>query len=348
MISGALNRLAFYFRRRVPGRIILIESDDWGFERADDERGLWWAAQKFGRDKFSRWTTDALETAEDLNELFFVLEKFKNKFEKPPVITANFITHKIALNPEGTLQYIPLSQRIQGVKEQYTLGMEAGYFFPQFHGFSHYNTSLVKRYSETSECREASDHGFMLAKTTLKGSLNFLHGEYAMSNLLAMDQFRQGMDEFKKVFGFYSVSLIPPTYIFDLQFSKSVSGFIQYLQGANRLTNASRRKYAYPFLRKRSNMIWGIRNARLDPHPHYNFGFEQCLSSIETAFRNKLPASIDFHRVNFSGRFAPEYRTRTLQELTLLLDAIHKQWPDAEFVTTPQLINILHGTSQSD
>ncbi|MBX2898799.1 MAG: hypothetical protein KF775_04090 [Cyclobacteriaceae bacterium] len=348
MTGGIKSRLAFYLRRRIEGRIVLLESDDWGLERADSERGIAWATQKFGSDNFSRWTTDALETPEDLDELFQVLEKFKTKFDKPPVITANFITHKVTLNEEGTLQYIPLSQRISAVKKYYAMAIQAGLLCPQFHGFSHYNTSLVEQYSTSAECKEAHENGFMLARATIKGSLNFLHGEYSKTNLKAMDQFQLGMEEFKNVFGFYSTSLIPPTYIFDLHYSKPISAFIRYLQGGNQLTDTFKKRHTYSFLRKHHNIIWGVRNARLDPHPHYNFGYEQCLLNIKAAFQNKLPATIDFHRVNFSGRFAPKYRTRTIQELTSLFMAIYKHWPDAQFLTTPQLISLLHGTSQSD
>jgi hypothetical protein len=339
-----IRSLAFYLRKRVDGKYIVIESDDWGLERAKHDDAIDWTEKKYGIDKFSRWTTDALETKEDLHELFHVLKSFKDKFEKPPILTANFITHNVDRDSSGNLMYRPLSQNSHTLLKTYREGIVQNLIFPQFHGFSHFNTAALTEYNQTQECDEAYKHGFMLARTAIRGNLNFLQGEYSNQNIHAQEQFHLGMREFRNVFGFESTSFIPPTYIFDRKYFAILSdSSINYLQAGNRLFTSERDRYIFPVMRKKKGILWGIRNARLDVHPDYNFEYDQCISSIEMAFQQQLPAVIDFHRVNFSGRFRPDYRERTIKQMHLLFDSIHKRWPQAEFITSNQLIDKVYG-----
>ena len=53
-----------------------------------------------------------------------------------------------------------------------------------------------------------------------------------------------------------------------------------------------------------------------------------------------MPAIIDFHRVNISGKYNPRYRDITLKELSKMFDLISKNWPDAKFISTSELISI--------
>ena len=101
------------------------------------------------------------------------------------------------------------------------------------------------------------------------------------------------------------------------------------------------KRYSIPYFQKRNDIYWSIRNARLDPHQEYNFYHEQCIDSIGKAFENKVPAIIDFHRVNFAGTYAPEYRSRTIRELDLLLEKIYSKWPDVKFIHSQKLNDIL-------
>lgn len=339
-----VRSLAFYLRKRVDVKYIVIESDDWGLERAKHDDAINWTEKKYGSDQFTRWTTDALETQEDLQELFHVLKSYKNKFEKPPILTANFITHNVDRDNAGNLIYRPLSQTSGSLLDLYKEGIAQNLIYPQFHGFSHFNTVALADYNQTQESDEAYKQGFMLARTTIKSNLIFLQGEYSKQNLNAEEQFHLGMNEFKNVFGFEATSFIPPTYIFDHKYFDLLSkSSINYLQAGNRIFSRKRNRYIFPTLRKRNGILWGIRNARLDIHPDYNFEYAQCIDSIEKAFQLQLPAVIDFHRVNFSGRFKPDYRERTIKQMQLLFDSIHKRWPEAEFITSNQLIDKVYG-----
>jgi hypothetical protein len=71
------------------------------------------------------------------------------------------------------------------------------------------------------------------------------------------------------------------------------------------------------------------------------FFHDQCIDSINYSFENKMPAIIDFHRVNFAGRYARDYRDRTIKELDSLFGEIHKRWPDAKFIHSQNLNDII-------
>jgi len=343
------HSLAFRLRARIKSQIIILESDDWGMERAASEAGIDWAARQYGREKFSRWTTDARETADDLRELFGLFKEVRPWFAKPPVVTANFITHTPVLDENDQLRFVPLSQRAPELLIHYREAMREGYLCPQYHGFCHFNSSELEDYTQSRECREAHRNGFMLARSTMKGSRNFLHGELSSANRKAHEHLSQGLSEFGRLFGGASVSLIPPTYILDHALLPAlVSSGIRYIQGGNQLRTNRGARHARLILRQKDGIYWGVRNARIDPHPDYGHDHEVCLKAIEQAFTDQLPAVIDFHRVNFSGAFTPDYRDRTLTQLRCLFHGIRQKWPDASFMSTPEFLNYLHGAPQSN
>ncbi len=346
MIDRMAESFSFHLRKRVKERIVVIESDDWGLQRARQAEALDWVAHKYGKDKFSRWTTDAMESAEDMNALFDVLSHYQNKFEKPPIFTTNFITHNADIDATGNLTFRSLSESTATIREIYMTGISARYIYPQFHGFSHFNTSSLADYVLTDDAREDHENGFLLAKSTIRGSLNFLHGEFSKENPNLIKDFEAGLLEFRNYFGFSSLSVIPPTFVFDTNWLTLLKqNGIKYLQAGNRLRNSNNSRCYYPLLRKKNGIIWGIRNARLDPHPQYKFGFEECLANIDLAFTYQLPAVIDLHRVNISGRYPSSYRELTLWHLNKLLKAILKRWPDTQFLTTVELMKKIDGAS---
>ncbi len=343
---NAIKYLPFLLRRKFKEKYIIIESDDWGLERALNKEALDWAGRKFGTDNFSRWTTDSLETPEDMDCLFEILEKYKSKFEYPPVITANFITHNIDYKDKNNLCFKSLSsgfnnEESSGNKKLYDEGIKKKYIFPQLHGYSHYNISSVSDYFETSEGKEAFNNNFFFAKSTIRKNLSFLQGEMSSSNLKS-GNIKEAAAEFERYFGFKSKSFIPPTFIFDTDLTEILKQCgIQMLQSSNRLVSSDKNKYSFPYFRKSKGIYRSVRNARLDPHPEYKFFFEQCADSVGKAFETGNPAVIDFHRVNFAGKYAPEYRERTLTELDSLFDIIYKKWPDAKFINSQNLTEIL-------
>ena len=69
--------LPLLLRKRFKQKYIIIESDDWGLQGSIDDTGIRFLRKNYQKESFTRWTTDSLETVEDLELLFDVLNKYK-------------------------------------------------------------------------------------------------------------------------------------------------------------------------------------------------------------------------------------------------------------------------------
>jgi len=345
MINQFLRNQLFRLRKRINEKIITIESDDWGLERALSKEALEWLGRKYGKENFSRWTTDSLETKSDLDMLFDVFRKHKKKFRYPPKITANFITHNVSYGNRNQLEFVPISEGFnsesEDVRPYYKEAINDNLMEPQIHGFSHYNLDDLEKFFATTNGLEAFKNRFFLGKTTINENLDLLHGEMFSKDLES--NLKKAQIVFEKLFGFKSKTIIPPTYKCDfaaITVLKKV-GF-QAIQASNRLQNRNSNRLLTPYFRNFKGMKFLIRNARLDPQPSYNYYADQCLDQIDRAFKYKSPAVIDFHRVNFAGRFDQKYRQRTIKELNILFRGIYKNWPEVKFFSTTELYDYLN------
>jgi len=336
--------LPHYLRKKFKEKIIVIESDDWGMERAMSKDSISILKKKHSEEKLTRWTYDALETKEDIELLFGLLESFKNEFEYPPVITANFITHNIDYSSSDEMKFIPISSGFnsysEDVRNLYKYGIENKFIYPQLHGFSHFNLSELSKYFYTQEGKEAFENKFFTGNSTIRGKLKFLNGE--LSNENKEIKIKESVEELYNLFKIRSETIIPPNFILDRRFIEGLKhNGIKMVQSSNRMVESDGSRYRFPFFRKRNGIVWSVRNARLDPHKDYGFYYGECIKDIGKAFENKLPAIIDLHRVNISGKFTPEYRDKTLAELKNLFDTIKKKWPDVKFLNSSELNKLI-------
>ena len=172
--------LPYFLRKRFSGKYIIIESDDWGMKGSLDERGVKYCMKKYGKINCSRWTTDSLETAEDLTLLFELIDSYRSSFNKPPIITANFITHNIDYNKSNDLSFIPLSQTLSNnvsINELYHQGIDNKILCPQLHGYCHFDINKLSNYFNTDEGKKLFAIGFLTGLSTIKGSLNLFKSE---------------------------------------------------------------------------------------------------------------------------------------------------------------------------
>ena len=223
-------------------------------ERALSQDSIKWMEKKYGKDKLSRWSYDSLETPEDLKELYDILNKYRSKFEFPPVITANFITHNVDYSSTDELRFIPLSGGFnienKRLEELYIEGIKNEIIFPQLHGYSHFHLNALKDYFDSDEGRESFKNNFLAAKSTIRGNLSFLHGELSLKNPDS-GKLKEAAEEFKKYFGFYSKSIIPPTFIFDKELTSVLKeSRISLVQSSNRLESSEDKRLSIPYFRK--------------------------------------------------------------------------------------------------
>jgi hypothetical protein len=338
------RKASFRLRRRLQVKCVLLESDDWGLERARDEEALARVVAKYGIENCSRWTTDALELPDDLDQLYHLLSHFKEKFEVGPVLTANFITHNIDYSMPQGLRFKPISEGFNfgdpGLFAKYREGIKKGVFVPQLHGFSHYDTGQLKQAYDCTEFRENFEIGFPLAKTTIKRNLWLYRGE--CFDPAFAGNIRSAAQVFKEVFGYHSRSFIPPHYLYEDRLGSTIlSQRIELLQSSGHFLDPGGSNSLSPLFRKKRGLIYSSRNARLDTHHDYNYLGDRCIQSIERAFANRVPAVIDIHRVNFSGRYSPGTRQKTLDELALVLEYLHREHPETKFLSSDGLADML-------
>jgi len=342
--NKVIRYLPYYLRKKTDHKIVVIESDDWGLERALTPEAIEWAISKYGKDNFTRWTTDSLETAEDLKLLFDLFANYKGDFKFAPVITANFITHNINYQIDSNITFRSIEDTIKinnpELYNMYLEGIKNNFLRPQLHGFCHYNLTLVSEYFQSEEGREGFKNKFFLAKPTIRNHTSCLEGECTVANRNYEAQLISAQEVFFKTFGFYSETFIPPRFIIDSQIIKLLKkNHIEFLQSGNRLINSSSQRYYIPYYRRYLNQVWLNRNCRLDPHKDYGFNAEQCIYNINAAFENKQPAVIDFHRVNISGKYTPEYRNKSNDELNKVLNYLKIHHPVIIFTTSDKLLN---------
>jgi hypothetical protein len=372
-MGNSLNQVKSQVSRNllnIPGwrtdrKLVLIESDDWGSIRMPSSevyekfvsRGFDISGSDYNR-------IDTLESNDDLEMLFEVLQAHKDSAGNSPRITANcvmgnpdfkrirqsdFSTYYVEPVTE-TLKRYPHSDRVEELWKQ---GDSAGIFHPQFHGREHVN---VVRWMEA--LREKTD-GMMFTfnhETTFSGDGDYNFMEVLDYNrpedLQEMNEgLTEGLDLFEKVFGYRSLSFIPPCYTWNSEVEETLhKGGVRYIQGLVKqlIPTGSFGNYnsKLHFLGNKNafGQYFLIRNAFFEPSlTKLSDPVGEVLKRIQIAFRWNKPAVIGSHRINFMGSLDAQNRKKNLHLLDDLLKAIIKQWPDVEFISSDVLGNLIAG-----
>jgi hypothetical protein len=153
----------------------------------------------------------------------------------------------------------------------------------------------------------------------------------------------EGMRLFHRHFGFRSLSTVAPnvTWTDGAERIWSRQG-VRYIQGGPYQYKPSdrRRHVQGHYLGERSayDGWYLVRNCVFEPSktPQAD-AVDRCLRDIYKAFSAQVPAVIGTHRVNYVGSVEPRNRGRGVAELRRLLEAVLTKWPDACFLSTPEL-----------
>ncbi len=351
-------------------KLIAIESDDWGSIRIPSREAQEALVAKGVislADPFSKY--DALESETDLNDLYRLLLSFKDKNENPPVITANCVVAnpdfaKIKASGFAEYHYEDVKQTFARYPEHtgcfglWKKGMEQKVFFPQYHGREHINIDLwMKSLQEGDRVfLDAFDYETFAANP----KASFSKGKNIMAALdfttdVGRNQKKEILEDgyriFTELLGFESKSFIAPCYIWDSGLEADLKDMgIQYLQGSkfqnipNTDSDKYGRKYHYTSQRNAAGQYYFVRNGLFEPVLNKKIDWVgECLKSITNAFLWGRPAIIGSHRLNFIGFIRPENRELHLSMLGELLQKILKKWPDAEFVNSSDLGDIMSG-----
>ena len=345
---------------RTKRKLVVLESDDWGSIRMPSKKAFEYLV-KVGaisaNDVFARY--DSLASEDDLSALFETLKGFRDFKGNHPVITANCVVanpdfEKIRLAQFRQYHFELFTETLKKYpkhKNSFLLwkqGMEEKIFFPQYHGREHINISLwlEKLQNGSKEFKHAFDQNTFAVDYLVPAAFGFRSEKELEAIKLII---AEGFDIFSDLFGYKSASFIAPNNTWDknveeAMFLKGVK-FLQgsYIQNVPKIGRDDFRKaYHYTGQKNSFNQTYITRNCLFEPSfsPKADF-VSTCLRQISNAFLWGKPAIIATHRLNYIGYLDEMNRDENLKKLKTLLKTILKKWPNAEFLTTAELCNII-------
>lgn len=352
---------------RTARKIIVFESDDWGSIRMPSKKvydDLLNQSIDVESNPFNRF--DSLESEEDLEELFGVLDKYKDKNGNPPIITVNFVTanpdfQKIKDSsfqeyyyeqlPDTYTKYYGNSNTLSLIRE----GILNKFLFPQFHCREHLNVQrwmglLQEKDKEFLKAFELNT--FCIDSKNLNSERSNLMAAYDYENTSELNFIFQSIDEgikiFKDIFGFIPESFMAPANIWDEEIEKKFSQYkIKYIQSyiVQQFPKIRKNKKVYRKIGQKNNFhqYYLTRNCYFEPSTTNNYDWlTKCMQKIKTAFLFKKPAIISMHRLNFIGTIVKENRKNNLILFDQLLKDIISEFTEVEFIHSGQLGRLIN------
>lgn len=350
--------------KRLNGKYIILESDDWGSIRTPNRQTLDNLIKKnlvSSKDPFARY--DCLESESDLTALFDVLSKFKDINSNPAVITANTVVcnpdfEKIAQSGFSQYFYEPFTETLKTYPEHHkvfeimTSGIENKLYAPQFHAREHLNVPIWL------ELLKTGNKEFLEAFKYRCFSIDYISVANRRNNIMAAfdynsaenlefikNSIQDGLKIFEQIFKHPSITAVAPCYVWDNNIEEVLkqSG-VTHLQGSRfqqmPIIDSQKFKTVFHYNGEvnAKKQTYFSRNCLFEPSVNEGIDWvSKCMESIDIAFKWKKPAIIGTHRLNFSGTIFPENRIRNLKLLKQLLTAVQKKWPDVEFISTAGL-----------
>lgn len=349
--------------------LVVIESDDWGSIRMPSAE-VYRKLQKTGdhpeNDAFLR--NDCLENVADLTALFAVLTSVKDKNGSPAVMTANFamanpdfdkidpINDAYFFEPftDTYKRYYPDQDVFSCVQD----GIKSSCFVPQLHCREHMNVNrwmndLKQQKHDTviafqnhmigtgASFSQENPFGYMDAFNS-----NFI-SDAELSNVV-----HDAMELFVNTFGKKSETFVASCFVWNDALEKALcdvgvrgiqSGCWQNLPVCTEDGNALRRKLRFTGQKNRIGQVYTVRNCTYEPAYQQTplKSAKECLDQIMRAFHNRKPAIINSHRFNYIGSINRENARENLKGLSWLLQTIIDNIPDAEFISTAELLRII-------
>lgn len=344
-------------------KIVVIESDDWGSIRMKDHDAYQSLLKKGIRVDRSQYDSiDSLESKNDLELLFNLLDSIKYGDDQKPIFTFNTVMQnpdfeKIRSN--NFEKFIGENFR-DSYKKYYNddyfylweSAMCEGLMFPQFHAKEHLNALLWLGDLRTghAETTIAFDHSFFGLKTQT-GSPNRNHylGTYYAENQDEFDYVAKGLvkglELFEDTFGIKSETFIACNYFWPTELEKILSdNDVKGLQGqriqlAPDLVSGKLNKIRhYTGQINKYRQTYMVRNVVFEPYLNPDLNWDKlALIEIENAFKWKTPAIISTHRINYVGQMSSTQRDKNLKHLENLLRALINSHPDVIFMSSSEL-----------
>lgn len=355
---------------RTKRHLIIIESDDWGSIRMPSKltyRNLKKTGIDLNSDDSFRYNKfDSLETASDLSSLFEVLVKFKDSTGRNPVVTpigivANPDFDKILESGFNEYFYEPFTdtyKRYRGCEDSYNLwneGIRKRLFVPQFHGREHLNVKEWMRalrignkttiIAFNNRMWGVSVNNDPEIKIEFQAAFDFMESDDLNYH---KEVISNGLKLFFDLFGYSATYFVPPNGPFSKILEPTcTNGGIKYIFGSGLQIEPlgfgkTAKRVHWLGQKSKDGLTYICRNCFFEPSKTGRDWIDYCLADIKIAFSWHKPAIICSHRVNYIGALILNNRTNGLKQLYLLIKNILKFWPDAEFITSAELGDIIN------
>jgi len=311
---------------------------------------------------------DSLLSEDDLELLFSLLGHFKDSWGRPAVITANTIMgnpdfEAIASDSAALYHWEPLQRtfarypRHARCLDLWRGAIDHGFLVPQFHGREHLNVALFMdglRKRDPAALFALENHmagcipAGVPARPNLYVETTRFRSEAEKQNVLQAQL--EGLNEFERIFGFRSRTLIPTNYTWSPDFDATVvQAGVEALQGApvmkeQQIDGSSIPTRRHLGQRNAAGQIQLVRNTFFEPSLRKGPAEDEvnhCLHRIRAAFQMRKPAVISCHRINFCGFIDERNRDTNLRALHTLLSTITQRWPDVEFMSSVELLDVI-------
>lgn len=339
---------------RRKGRVLMLQSDDWGSIRTPSKQ-VWETLQAASDvdvdDPYSKY--DTLASAQDLEALFEVLNSVKDQNGHPAVLTANVIMgnpdfEKIKESKFQTYHYESFTQTLERYGQKSALqlwqqGRDQGVFAPQYHGREHVNVPawLEKLREGHGGVLRAFERGTFAAKFSGLGLRkdNFQAAWDARTQeeeAYMVEAALEGYEAFERYFGFKSATAIPPSYTWTPSVEQGLRN-----KGVRAMQTIISHKEPQPgqaAYKRKAHLLYSnryqVRTGFFEPsYSAQKDAVGPALRRIEADFKHGRPAILCTHRLNFIGGLVEQNRTRSLEQLERLLREVVKRWPDVAFVS---------------
>jgi hypothetical protein len=235
--------------------------------------------------------------------------------------------------------------------------MSAKIFHPQFHGREHLNVNLFlnalrKKERDAMFGFENEMPGCISLGPETKGNIyvdaTFYDSFEGKNELIPI--LNEGLEIFRKIFGYWSGSIIPTNYTWSPDFDQMVKEKgVFYFQGIRKIREpipGGKFKYHTIHLGKKNKLgqLYLVRNVHFEPSLftlRIKDPVDQCLSDMQIAFKMHKPVVISSHRINYVGFIDKTNRDKTLKMLHQVFTTASKYWPDIEYTTSDQLGGII-------
>lgn len=371
----SLKSLIFDHLKNIPGwktnrKLIVFAVDDYGNVRLNSPISLQKISKKYPiiNQRFDQF--DCLETREDLEMLYSTLSSVKDKNSNPAVFTpfaisCNIDFERMRKEDYKCYRYELLSQTYEkqsgfqssayeGAWSLWKEGVKKGLMCPEFHGREHFNLKVFEEKLAKKdptlmlslENRSLANIGYS-GYSSIGWTASFSFWDPVKDTSYFPKMIKEGLDFFEQVYGYRSIAFTPPAQQVPPDLENELRNF--GLEALDKPFFQKKHlgfgKYKMEFCRmgykEKKGLVELVRNVVFEPTSSSIDHVSKALAQIEAAFTWNKPAIISSHRVNFCGHIDSKNREKGLGDLKILLNSIVKKWPDVEFVSVRDLVQLI-------